>query len=245
MSTILTKLKASLLDSKHREDVKKQQILENADLKADLDNFESLDKLKFNYSKNMSGIKISIDHVRYRYKLLTEIYQGNQIKLVDLAEELDVKKTDLMQFILDNKNYFALTMVTTAAGLVISKIYDKLEDNPITQEWLQKKINDNKKTIWMSPIKEFNNLMGWCLCETTKDPDPSVFLNENRATKWKNTKEKLEEVKKLGFLHKQQFYFGPYNERKSRIFDNSILDAEKADIVEKFKSAGWSVVFEK
>lgn len=251
MSTVIARLKAHLLDEKHRRDITELEIASQTskeaaeNVSADIENIKVLASKKINSIKTQTNMKINIEDIKYRYKLLKELYQTNQISIPVLAGELDIKQTDLMQFILSNREYFAITVPVTGKGLDIARIYDKLEENPVTEEWLQKKIKDNAKTIWLYPIKEFNNIMGWRLAQTTTDPDPTVFPNFNRATKWKNTKEKVAEVKKLGYLHKQQFYFGPYNERKSEIVDDAILDAERNDIVEKFKNVGWKVIFEK
>ena len=94
----------------------------------------------------------------------------------------------------------------------------------------------------MTPIREFNTISGWQLLPSSDDPnDPTM----NRfKSKWRNTQEKINQVKALNFLHKQQFYFGAYNERIARIFDDACLDAEKKDMAEKFKTAGWNLIFE-
>lgn len=184
------------------------------------------------------------EQVKKRYSLLKALYRTNSIKIAEIAEEIGTKKTDLMQFVLDYRDYFVLQLPKNSLGLEITNIYDDLSENPFTEEYLQKKIEDNKKNIWFVPIMEYRSVAGWQLIESTEEEDPNADPSVRKKHLWKNTKEKVEEIRKLGFLHKQQFYFGPFSERQPRIFDNAMLEAERKEMVEKFKAAGWNVIFE-
>lgn len=178
-----------------------------------------------------------------RFSLLKTLMCSNTVKIFDLAEELKMSRTDLMAYILEHRGHFVLETPKVGVGLGISMIFKDLEENPLTDEWLEKKIKDNEKNVWMTPIVEYNAISGWQLLESADDPTDST-MNRFRS-KWKNTKEKIKAVENLNFLHKQQFYFGAFSERVPRIFDNACLDAEKKDMIEKFKNAGWNLIFDK
>ena len=185
-----------------------------------------------------------LEDIRKTFYLLQILNQTKNIKIAEIAEELRISKTDLMEFIIKNKDLFILQIPKSSIGLEIAKIYDSLEENPFTKEYIAKKIEDNKKRIWFVPIREYNSIAGWQFIESSDIGDSELNPKDRSKSLWKNTKEKANEIKKLGFLHKQQFYFGPFNERQPRIYDNAILEAERKEVIEKFKNAGWEAIFE-
>lgn len=182
--------------------------------------------------------------LKEKYVLLQQVNCSQAVKIAELAEELDIHKTSLMKYILDkeHRNLFLLNIPKNGTGLEISKIYNSFVENPITNEWLENKVKENEYNIWACPIREFNAIAGWTIIPTEENPE---LVGEQRGKHlWKNSKEKVEKVLKLGFLHKQQFYFGPFNERTPRVIDNVFLDSEKAEVIEKFKNAGWNLILD-
>ena len=83
----------------------------------------------------------SIAEIQLKLDLLKKIYGFWEIKLIELAKELKVSKTDLMQFILDNPKLFKGREVTgknyKVLGYHIEQVYLEAKYNPETAEWLQ------------------------------------------------------------------------------------------------------------
>lgn len=58
--------------------------------------------------------KIEMEEVKRVHKLM-QYFANGYVTIKDLAEEMEIKKTDLMEFIIENENHFS-TMICTVRG---------------------------------------------------------------------------------------------------------------------------------
>ena len=82
---------------------------------------------------------IDISEVNRIVELLKKVDCTNYALISDVSKEMGIKKTALMQFIVDNPKLFSLVEVTKkgkSAGLGIKMVYLTAEQNPETEEWL-------------------------------------------------------------------------------------------------------------
>ena len=91
--------------------------------------------------------KLEITEIKRIVNLIQKIECKNYAVLTDTAKELGVKKTELMQFIEDNNKLFKISEVNGVKGLTISNVYLKPEDNPETDEWIEKKKKEWEKHL--------------------------------------------------------------------------------------------------
>lgn len=108
----------------------------------------------------------------------------------NLANELSVKTTTLMKFIVDNDKHF--DMYQNDKGTYIYEIYLELKDKPGSNEFVEYNKEKYKNTIFLDTysypynedVIEFHRII-----EDKKD-------NE-RSSEWRNTPEKVKTVKEF------------------------------------------------
>lgn len=180
---------------------------------------------------------------------------SNYCLVSELAKELKVSKTDLMQFVLDNYKLFHVediysykkkTYTTTIwgnkfrdtktvkdkiLGLGVTSVYLNPEDNFRTEEWLQKQIVEKAKYIYISEFDNYGCIEGYFVVIDKEDSS-----NKNKEWLWRNTEQKVKEIQKLGATHKNTFYFGGYGD----CTEHPVEYAISSDGLQKLKQAGWT-----
>ena len=122
-------------------------------------------------------------------KRITELLQKvncERIALIsEVAKEMGVKKTALMQFIEDNPKLFKLgekvkrtKNAQTTLGLVIKTVYSSAEENPETEEWIEVQKKLWEKKIHIGERSYYGCHEYWLI------PEDSV---ENKEGKYRNT----------------------------------------------------------
>lgn len=178
---------------------------------------------------------MKITEIKRRFDLLTKANNENYCLLSELAKELSIKKTDLMQFIEDNYKLFSICAMERKMnngkfknlGVAIQNVYLHVDENPITDEWLKKHLEEYKDYIYIEEISNYGEILGYYVKE-----DKDGKLRENL---WRNTKEKIEKLRKQGIIGERTFYIGGYNDSYKRIYDTTLLQGWRNHL----KDEGW------
>jgi ribosome-binding factor A len=118
----------------------------------------------------------------------------------EVAKEMGVKKTALMQFIEDNPKLFKLDTYYTytkrdrkVKGLAISKVYLTPEENPDTEEWMEKMRKAWDKKIHIGEQTYYGYHEYFCIPEDDAD---------SKEGKYRNTPEKIKFLEEKGIIKK-------------------------------------------
>lgn len=180
---------------------------------------------------------MEIKEIKRRFELLKKVNNENYCLVAELAKELKTSKTDLMQFIEDNDKLFSLGIIeknisnkkTKSLGLGIRGVYINPDENPATDEWLAKKIEENKNYIYISEISYYDRIEGYFI-----SMDSEISSN-NREHLWRNTQEKVKKLLEQGIVGKHTFCIGSMSDCYHHTFDYALL----RDWEEKLKANGW------
>lgn len=167
-------------------------------------------------------LDIPIDNIKATFEVLKVINGKQLVPLWELAKELGVNKVPLYIFMSENPSLFiigeyiktkehrtrndslteSLTNeaynVTTSQenkGIHVYDIFLTAKDNPTHPDYLQHKIDTHKKYIHITPWQHPEEGRNYLIIQ----PD-SRFANQdivNKFSKWRNTKEKIAELKTL------------------------------------------------
>ena len=101
-------------------------------------------------------------------------------------------------------------------GLCVDEAYATPEENPWNPEWLAGARQRYAKTLWLSNVNNYDQIIGRCFNEDMRPsgkPDGFVF-DDNRENTWlwRNTKEKLEAAKALGACAPYTFWKGGFSD---------------------------------
>ncbi len=177
---------------------------------------------------------MDIQEIKRRFELLKMANNERYCLLSELAKELKVRKTDLMQFVIDNPKLFRKGSVEKKGknmGTCLFDVYLLPEDNPKTEEWLQKQIVEKAKYIYISEFDNYGCIEGYFVVIDKEDSS-----NKNKEWLWRNTEQKVKEIQKLGATHKNTFYFGGYGD----CTEHPVEYAISSDGLQKLKQAGWT-----
>lgn len=186
---------------------------------------------------------MDIAEIKRRVDLLKMANNKKYCLIPELAKELKVSKTDLMQFILYNPKLFHTDNQWTYKvmprsqkvapnknlGLGIEEVYILPEDNFRTEEWLQKQIVEKAKYIHISEFCYYG-VQGYYV-SIDKEGD-----SKYREWLWRNTTSKVKEIQSLGVLHKDTFYTGGFGDSSAHTVDYAISPYG----LDKLKQAGWT-----
>lgn len=197
---------------------------------------------------------MNIAEIKRKFELLKQVNSSKLCLISELAKELKVSKTDLMQFVIDNPKLFHTetkysykteSYVATIAGhrfrddkkvanknlgLGITNVFLHPEDNFRTEEWLQKQIDDKAKYIHISEFDNYGRIEGYYI-KVDKESD-----SEYREHLWRNTEAKLKELKGLGIVSYGVFYFGGFGDCSKHPFDYTITPSG----LNRLKEKGWA-----
>jgi hypothetical protein len=131
---------------------------------------------------------LDLKEVKDRFELY-KIAFNKKPYINNLANELSVKTTTLMKFIVDNSKYFIL--YENDKGTYISQIYLDLKDKPGSDEFVAYNKERYKNTIFLFPYvyPYCHDVSFHRIIEDKKD-------NE-RSNEWRNTPEKVKAVKEF------------------------------------------------
>lgn len=199
---------------------------------------------------------MDISEIKKRVELLQKAGLQKTVLISDVAKEMKVRITDLMEYILDNPKLFVTDEVWSwkketyyehmpwgkvkntrsvhdkCKGLGITTVYISPEENWRTDEWLEKKIADNLNTIWISKWDNYGHIEG-------KYIGGEDFENNTyRTYLWRNTSAKIEKIKMTGVVKEGTFYLGGWGDCTSYKKD-TVIDDEG---IAKLREMGWTVI---
>ena len=180
-------------------------------------------------------IVMDIREIKRRFDLLKMANNERYCLLSELAKELKVRKTDLMQFVIDNPTLFKKGSVERKGknmGACLLDVYLLPEDNPKTEEWLQKQVAEKAKYIHISEFDNYGIIEGYFI-DIDIENDSS---NKNREYLWRNTKQKVQEIQSLGVTHQYTFYLGGYGDCNKYPKEYAV----SPEGLRKLKEAGWT-----
>lgn len=196
---------------------------------------------------------MDIAEIKRRVDLLKMADNKKYCLIPELAKELKVSKTDLMQFVLDNPKLFHADnqwsykdkvvyrhmagvkfrdterVKNKNLGLGIEQVYLSAEHNFRTEEWLQVQIASKAKYIYISEF-DYYGVQGYFI---SIDKEGS---SQYREWLWRNTGAKVKEILSLGVLHKKTFYSGGFGDSSAHPVDYAI----SPDGLDKLKQSGWT-----
>ena len=172
--------------------------------------------------------------------LLQKVDCANHALIADVAKEMGIKKTALMQFIEDNPKNFSVQEITITSakgvkktlGLGIRKVYLTPEENPETEEWLAKQKADWEKKLHVDEQTYYGQHEFWCFPEEYEQ-------NSRRYHLWRNTPEKFQELVAKGILKKTTQWYGGLGDSYQR--DVYLCNEE---ILQKLADIGWTTDWE-
>ena len=172
--------------------------------------------------------ELQIAEVNRIAELIKKVDCTNYALISDVSKEMGIKKTALMQFIVDNPKLFKLVEVTKkekTVGLAIKKVYMTAEENPATEEWLEK-----MKALWEKKIHissqyyygqlEFHHI--------------AVDSTEGKKNLYRNTPEKIQELENAGLITKSECWYGGLSD--SYKIETYPVNSET---IKKIEEAGW------
>lgn len=152
----------------------------------------------------------------------------------EVAKEMGVKKTALMQFIEDNPKLFKLgekirrtRNTATNLGLAIIRAYVCAEDNPDAEEWLAKMQKKWEGKIYVGEQTYYGAHEYW-------------FIPEDGTGKekyYRNTKEKIDYLVEQGVIKKVSTGYGGFSDYyKTEVY---LFNDE---VKRKLRGIGWTIV---
>ena len=184
--------------------------------------------------------ELQITEIHRIVSLIQKVNCSTFALISETASELGIKKTALMQYIEDNPKLFDIIEATSRSakgvvktlGLAIRKVYLTAEENPATEEWLEKQKALWEKKIHVDEQTYYGQHEFWCFPE-------EYDQNSRRYHLWRNTPEKFQELEEMGILKKTTQWYGGFSDSYKR--DVYLCNEE---ILQKLTDAGWTTDFE-
>ena len=180
---------------------------------------------------------MEISEVKRIVNLVKEVNCENWAVISEVAKEMGVKKTALMQFVNDNPKLFKVVPyiggITSNAkaknlGLVIKTVYNSAEENPETEEWLEVKKKAWEKKIHIGELRYYDCHEYWLIPE-----------ENGKEIKYRNTPEKIQELVDAGVIEKKSTCYGGWGD--ARYVDIFIFDDDVRKAIEDY---GWTTDFD-
>lgn len=146
----------------------------------------------------------------------------------NLANELRIKTTELMKFIVENDKHFVLYQ--NDKGTYISQVYVELKDREGTNEYVEYNKERYKNTIFLKVVyyDYTKDVAFHCVEQDSKD--------DKRSDEWRNTPDKIDKIKP--YLQQNTFTGGGYGDSYTRKYDNYL----SKENIKLLISQGWKFV---
>lgn len=202
---------------------------------------------------------MNISEIKRAFNLTKDITQKTYVLIPVLARKMKVSEFDLMDFINSNPKLFHTETIWSYSnkkvkrrvfphdkkteytdtiqvknknlGLGIKSVYEFPEDNFRTKEWLNFKIKNSSKYLFISELNDYGYIHGYEIKIDVQKSDDSY-----RYHLWRNTNKKVEELKQKGFLKEQSFTFGGFGDSWNYNAHNSI----SSENIKILKELGWT-----
>lgn len=157
--------------------------------------------------------------------------------ITDVAKEMGIKKTALMQFIEDNPKNFKIEEITSTSakgvektlGLGIRKVYLTAEENPVTEEWLAVKKKEWENKIQVFEQTYYGQHEFWYL---------AVDDEKGRKNLWRNTPKKIQTLIDAGVIEMKTSGYGGFSDYYK--WEGLLLTPDAAEAI---TDLGWELVY--
>lgn len=160
--------------------------------------------------------EITISGIKRIHHLLSVADNTKNIHVSDIAKEMGVKKTLLMEFILNKNNCFDSS--SDKKGFFIKKVYLSPSENPRNIEWLERVKNELENTLFVIQWDCYGCKEEYFLPQDKNSVDhekyDSIYPFDRQTWKWRNTYAKMEKVKASGHFHEGFGSIDTFNGRK-------------------------------
>lgn len=166
--------------------------------------------------------------------LIMKVNCQNYALTSEVAKEMGMKKTAVMQFVDDNPKLFKLVEVKKGdkvLGLAIRVVYETPDQNPVTEEWLNKKKEEWSNKINVSEMSYYGAHEFYYL----KVDDPKDSLREGL---WRNTPEKIQTLIDAGVICEKSTCYGGFGDCSN--WTGLLLTKEAETAI---KELGWELVY--
>lgn len=179
---------------------------------------------------------MEISEIKRIAELLQKVNCEHIALISEVAKEMGVKKTALMQFIEDNPKLFKLgekvkrtKNTQTTLGLGIMTAYLSADDNPDTEEWMEKMRKAWDKKIHVGEQTYYGQHEYFCI------PEENVNSKEG---KYRNTPEKIKFLEEKGIIKKVSGGYGGFSDYYRTEYYPYNDEVQKA-----LESIGWTTDF--
>lgn len=186
---------------------------------------------------------MEISEIKKIVELIKKVNCENLALISEVAKEMGVKKTALMQFIEDNPKLFKLGEKTkrtkntqTTLGLGIFTAYLSAEDNPDTEEWMEKMRKAWDKKIHIGEQTYYGCHEYWMIPE---DNPKSELPDYKKLGMYRNTPEKIKFLEEKGIIKKVSDGYGGFSDYYRTEYYPYNDEVQKA-----LEDIGWTTDFD-
>lgn len=151
---------------------------------------------------------MEISEIKRIVELVKKVNCESIALIAEVAKEMGVKKTALMQFVEDNPKLFKLgekikrtKNTQTTLGLGIMTAYLSADENPTTEEWLEKMRKAWDKKVHIGEQTYYGVHEYWLIPE-----------DDGKEGKYRNTPEKIKFLEEQGIIKKTSGGYGGFSD---------------------------------
>lgn len=187
---------------------------------------------------------MDISEIKKIVELLQKVNCERIALIGEVAKEIGVKKTALMQYIEDNPKLFKLGKrikrtknTQTTLGLGIITTYLSADENPDTDEWLTKKKKEWENKIHIAEQTYYGYHEYFYIPE---DSPNSTNDDYKKLGMYRNTPEKIKSLEEKGIIKKVSGGYGGYSDYYRTEYYPYNDEVQKA-----LENIGWTTDFKK
>ena len=180
---------------------------------------------------------MEINEILRIVNLLQKVDCTSYALITDVAKEMGIKKTVLMQYIEDNPKLFDIIEATSTSakgvkktlGLGIRKVYLTAEENPVTEEWLAVKKKEWENKIQVFEQTYYGQHEFWYLAADDE---------RGRKNLWRNTPEKIQALIDAGAIKMKKSGYGGFSDYYN--WEGLLLTPDAEEAITKL---GWELIY--
>lgn len=177
---------------------------------------------------------MEISEIKRIVELIKKVNCENLALISEVAKEMGVRKTALMQFIEDNPKLFKIDTYYTytkrdrkVKGLAIFKVYLTPEENPDTEEWMEKMRKAWENKIHVGEQTYYGYHEYFCIPE-----------DGEKEGQYRNTPEKIKFLEEKGIIKKVSGGYGGLSDYYRTEYYPYSEEVQKA-----LEGIGWTTDF--
>lgn len=159
---------------------------------------------------------MEISEIKRIVELVKKVNCESLALISEVAKEMGVKKTALMQFVEDNPKLFKIDTYCTytkrdrkVKGLAIFKVYLTPEENPDTEEWMEKMRKAWENKIHVGEQTYYGQHEYFYIPEDDRNSTNDAYRKEGM---YRNTPEKIKFLEEKGIIKKVSGGYGGFSD---------------------------------